>query len=865
MKLRALIVLLTIAVLVLAACGATAEPTEAPQPTQAEVAEPTQAPAEEPTEAPPAESVEIRFTYYADGNEAEVMQPLLDKFMAENPGITVILDVVPYSTIDEQLPVQVETGEGPDLARITNFAAYQGKLLDLRPLLNDPAYFEDNFPAPVLAAMRAEGDTSGLHGFPDALTVTGPFVNKTLFDQAGIELPGEGTTWEEWTDLTKQVAEATGVQYAISIDRTGHRFAGPAMSMGATLIDADGNFTIDTPGFRTFAELLKSWHDEAITPPEVWLVGDSLNNCIDYLISGDLVMCMTGSWQVGRTAQDVGDAFDWVVVPNPTGDGGSTGVAGGSAVVAFADTEHPEAVAALMEFLIQPENYGAFSAGTLALPAQTDVASQGVEFDTDDASVLGALAAFTAEVPKLQDQAVALNVHPFAFAYYRNSANRIAQYLTGELTLDEALQRLQQDIDDAIAEATGAAPAEQPSLEAAEIRFTYYADGNEAEVMQPLLDKFMAENPGITVILDVVPYSTIDEQLPVQVETGEGPDLARITNFAAYQGKLLDLRPLLNDPAYFEDNFPAPVLAAMRAEGDTSGLHGFPDALTVTGPFVNKTLFDQAGIELPGEGTTWEEWTDLTKQVAEATGVQYAISIDRTGHRFAGPAMSMGATLIDADGNFTIDTPGFRTFAELLKSWHDEAITPPEVWLVGDSLNNCIDYLISGDLVMCMTGSWQVGRTAQDVGDAFDWVVVPNPTGDGGSTGVAGGSAVVAFADTEHPEAVAALMEFLIQPENYGAFSAGTLALPAQTDVASQGVEFDTDDASVLGALAAFTAEVPKLQDQAVALNVHPFAFAYYRNSANRIAQYLTGELTLDEALQRLQQDIDDAITEAGG
>ena len=32
-----------------------------------------------------------------------------------------------YSTIDEQLPVQVETGEGPDMARITNFGAYRGK------------------------------------------------------------------------------------------------------------------------------------------------------------------------------------------------------------------------------------------------------------------------------------------------------------------------------------------------------------------------------------------------------------------------------------------------------------------------------------------------------------------------------------------------------------------------------------------------------------------------------------------------------------------------------------------------------------------------------------------------------------------
>jgi alpha-1,4-digalacturonate transport system substrate-binding protein len=442
---RRWIPLFLVLALLLAACGGTA--TEAPvvepeEPAPAEPAEP-----EEPAEEPAMEPVELRFSYYADGVEADVIQPILDAFMAENPDITVVLDVVPYTTIDEQLPVQVETGEGPDMARITNFAAFKGKLLDLREYFGDEAYYEANFPAPVLEAL-------GYGGYPDAYTVTGPYVNKTLFDQAGMEMPGEGATWADWSEATKAVAEATGTQYAISIDRTGHRFAGPAMSMGATLIDADGNFTVDTPGFRAFAETLNGWHEDGITPSEVWLVGDSLNNCIDWLKSGDLVMCMTGSWMINGMASDVGDDFDWVVVPNPTGDGGSTGVAGGSAVVAFADTEYPEAVGLLMEYLIQAENYGAFSAGTLALPAHSGAAAAGVDFDTDNDSVLGALASFTAEVPKLQDQAAGLNVHPFAFAYYRNSANRIAQYLTGELTLDDAMLRLQQDIDAAIAEAT---------------------------------------------------------------------------------------------------------------------------------------------------------------------------------------------------------------------------------------------------------------------------------------------------------------------------------------------------------------------------------------------------------------------------
>ena len=437
-------ILIVLLALMAASCAPAATTTEPPQPTDAHQA----------TQPPAAADVELRFTYYADGKEAEVMQTLLDKFQAENPGIKVVLDLVPYTTIDEQLPIQVESGEGPDLARITNFGAYRGKLLDLTPHLADAAYFAANFPAPVLTAMRPEGDSTGLYGFPDGYTVTGPFVNKTLFDQASIELPGEGTTWEEWTEIAKQVAAATGVQYAIALDRTGHRFAGPAMSMGATLLSADGVFTVDTPGFRAYAEILKGWHDQAITPTEVWLVSDRVNSCIDDFKTGELVLCMSGSWQISGLATDVGDAFDWVVVPNPSGAGGSTGVAGGAGVVAFGDTEHPAEAARLMEFLIQPENYAAFSAGVLSLPAQSAVAAVGVDYQTDNPAVEAALQVFTKEIPKLQDQAIALNVHPYAFAYYRNSANRIAQYITGELSLDEMLQRLQQDIDDAIAEAS---------------------------------------------------------------------------------------------------------------------------------------------------------------------------------------------------------------------------------------------------------------------------------------------------------------------------------------------------------------------------------------------------------------------------
>ena len=156
--------------------------------------------------------VELRFIWYDDGEESTVIREQLDRFEAENPDIKVVMDIVAYKTILEQVPIQVEAGKGPDIMRTTNVAVMTCNYLDLRPLLKDPQYFEDNFPPASLQVFRCGDDTEALHGFPMQFTVTGPYINRTLFEQAGIEVPSdvkENVTWEEWTEVTKKVAEAT--------------------------------------------------------------------------------------------------------------------------------------------------------------------------------------------------------------------------------------------------------------------------------------------------------------------------------------------------------------------------------------------------------------------------------------------------------------------------------------------------------------------------------------------------------------------------------------------------------------------------------------------------------------------------------
>ena len=405
------------------------------------------------------DDVELTFLWYNDGFEGDVMRELLDRFEEANPAITVNMEVQPYATVRDQLRVQVEAGQAPDIARLTDFAGMRGFYLDIRPYMEDPALFEDNFNPAIINAFRSGADDDGLYGFADQLSVTAPFVNATLFEQAGVTLPSDKMdepTWEDWFTALNEVADATGVQYSFAIDNKGHRFAGPAMSMGANFFDDEGNFDLaDDEGFRAFAVMLKDLMDTGKTPAETWLGTSQYAGADQYFINAETVMYFSGSWQIGNFATNIGDAFDWIVVPNPYGEGGSTGVAGGAGIVGFAQTEHPEEVAKLMEFLLQPENYAEYSARSLFIPADEAVVTMGIEFDTEDPTVAAALTAFANEVPKFQDQAVALNPHPLAFAYYDASNTRLAQYFAGELTLDEAMQRLQEQLDEAAANMEG--------------------------------------------------------------------------------------------------------------------------------------------------------------------------------------------------------------------------------------------------------------------------------------------------------------------------------------------------------------------------------------------------------------------------
>jgi alpha-1,4-digalacturonate transport system substrate-binding protein len=397
--------------------------------------------------------VELRITWYDDGNEGQVLRELLDRFEAENPDIRVVVDTVPYAAgIQQSLPLQLASGQGPDMARVTDFGNLQSYFLDMRPYLDDADYWEANF-GPFLNWMRPAG-SNAIPGFMTQLTVTGPFINRTLFDQAGIDVPEGETTWEAWAEVTRRVAEATGTPYAMVMDRTGHRLAGPAISQGAQIFGADGFPALDDEGMRRMLQLMIDWHADGTMDPDVWIgsQGAYVAGNLPF-INAQVVLYMSGSWQIGQFAQNIGDAFDWQAVRNPCGPAACTGMPGGAGLVGIADTDHPEEVARVMAYLTQEDVMEEFYGRTLFIPGHLGLADSGVEFVTDVDQARAALDVFASEVPRLHPTALRLQAYPFGFAVYNNLRDRLTQVFVGELTLDEALERAQADIDQALREA----------------------------------------------------------------------------------------------------------------------------------------------------------------------------------------------------------------------------------------------------------------------------------------------------------------------------------------------------------------------------------------------------------------------------
>ena len=405
-----------------------------------------------------------------------------------------------------------------------------------------------------------------------------------------------------------------------------------------------------------------------------------------------------------------------------------------------------------------------------------------------------------------------------------------------------------------------AAPLLAGSAHGADIRIACYSDGNECPATRTLAERFMKDNADIHITIDEMPYKSILESVPVQLAAGNGPDIARISDFGQVAQYQLDLTPYLKDADYWQKAY-GPVLDWMRQGPNDHGIYGLMTQLTISAPLVDKTLFDQAGVPVPAKGATWDDWAAAVAKVAKATKTPFGMAWDRSGARFAGPAISAGAKYFDAAGNPAVVDDGFKSMAAKFVKWNQDGTIDKDVWVAtgGGSYRDAFEEFANGKIAVYLSGSWQLARLEKQIGSNFEWVVGNAPCGAGGCTGMPGGAGFIAFKGTKSPKEVARFLDYLASEPVYAEWMVMTSNLPANVELQKKKLDYKLSPAG-LAAMTQFQANATELTPLAYKLQGAPLSRPMFNATVARISQAISGQITLDQAYERITADVADAV-----
>jgi alpha-1,4-digalacturonate transport system substrate-binding protein len=289
----------------------------------------------------------VKFWLSGDANQGGGFQKLADKYFEET-GVTIDIDDIPYDDFNTRLRNAAQADGLPDLARVTAIdPIWMDRLEDLGGVASERGVMES------LLAENADGEVPA---FLTDLTAVGLYVNKTLFDQAGVAYPTapEGLwTWDEFVSAVKEVKAATGARYGLVMDPSSHRLRSLMYQFGSDgfVLGDDCKYTTDEAATTAALEFFAAINDDDVMPRSVWVSGDDPNALFK---SGQVAAYYSGSWQVADFQANIAD-FEWASALMPAQTRRATNLGGGYMVVYQGDKA--QAALDFVDWLFTAENY----------------------------------------------------------------------------------------------------------------------------------------------------------------------------------------------------------------------------------------------------------------------------------------------------------------------------------------------------------------------------------------------------------------------------------------------------------------------------------------------------------------------------
>lgn len=310
------------------------------------------------------EDITIRFTWWGNETRDAITNEAVAAFMAENPNITVETEPTAFDGYFDRLATMTAAGDAPDV--ITLGGAYpleyaaRGALVDLTTVDTiDMSAFAES----ILGNATYEG---GVYGAPTGGNTVALLANPRLFEEAGVALPDDETwTWEEFADIAEQIS-ANGGDGVFGFEPRLHDFNRVWFAQrGYTMYTEDGGLDVAPEVLEEYWDFALELRDRGAIP-SAELISEVIQASPELTLMGQGRAAMHSAYtnQVSVFSEASGDDLVLLKFPGETQfERPGMTLLPSQYFSVSSQSEHPEAAAALIDFLLnQPE--GALIMGT---------------------------------------------------------------------------------------------------------------------------------------------------------------------------------------------------------------------------------------------------------------------------------------------------------------------------------------------------------------------------------------------------------------------------------------------------------------------------------------------------------------------
>lgn len=386
------------------------------------------------------EPVTIEVAVSGSAQELEIHQQKFDLYMEEHPNVT-IKPVDIGTERFQKLMTLIGSGTAPDIIYINEWCyslAYRDVLLPLDSYIEADEDFDlSDYPESLLTPLRYEDQ---LYALPQEVSPYVIYYNKDMFEAAGLDLPTDDWTIDEFYESAKALTDPDNNVYGFRYSSGADTFLGWLSRSG---VDFDTSGTevqgLDTQeALNTLEFLYNMVVVDQVSPNPAALTAMGTN--ADAMFRNQTVaMESSGLWLLPQYKADP-LSFNWDVVRMPMDQNQRT-KAGILNWGISADTDIPDATWDLLKFLVGPESMTIVAESNMALPASTDENANQIVLDTHFPENVKAFVDSVEDVDMMDQLSI-----------YRTEVNTKLQEITdklliGESTPEETQQTLIEEIN----------------------------------------------------------------------------------------------------------------------------------------------------------------------------------------------------------------------------------------------------------------------------------------------------------------------------------------------------------------------------------------------------------------------------------